>query len=136
MNQPAYAYADTGRSLLRALCIVSIAVGALSLIFILSGLSAFLASGLLMTIIFCIAVAFGLLQIILGSIGLKKSADPSQAGFFVVSGVILGALNLVSFILAGLVLGFISASSWNAITGFILPVLFIVYGFNGKKRQG
>jgi uncharacterized membrane protein YhaH (DUF805 family) len=48
----------------------------------------------------------------------KRSGDPTKAGFYIVSGIILVVLGLVS-----LILGFTSeaGTSWSSYVGFVLP---------------
>ncbi len=62
----------------------------------------------------------------IGFIGLRKSKEPSQATFFVVSGIAVGILMLLSMIL-----GF---SVWSLI-GLILPVAYIVGGYMLRVRE-
>jgi hypothetical protein len=65
-------------------------------------------------------------ETIVGFIGLKKSEDPSQTNFFVVTGFALGILMLLS-----MVLGF---SVWSLI-GLLLPVAYIVGGYMLRVRE-
>lgn len=64
------------------------------------------------------------LELILGIIGLKKSDEPSQANFFIISGIILSVLALV-----GLIIYF----QLTSLISFVLPVLYIVGGAMNKK---
>ncbi len=74
-------------------------------------------------------LAASVLEFILGIIGLKKCGDPAQAGFFIVSGIILCILSLASFIIN------IVSSSFDitGLIGFVLPVLYIIGGSMNKK---
>jgi Ca2+/Na+ antiporter len=56
--------------------------------------------------------------------GIKKSGDPSKAMFFIVTGIILCVLTLVSMIMNFQV---------TSLIGFVLPVLYIVGGAMNKK---
>jgi hypothetical protein len=71
-----------------------------------------------------IAIVGCLLELILGIVGLKKCGDASQANFFIVCGIILCALQLVSMIMSFSVI---------SLVGFVLPILYIVGGSMNKK---
>jgi hypothetical protein len=73
-----------------------------------------------------IGIIGGVLDLILGIMGMKKYADPSKANFFIISGFVLCALQLVSIILSFSVL---------SVIGFVLPVLFIVGGYQNKNAN-
>lgn len=53
-----------------------------------------------------------------------KSEDPSRANFFIVTGIVLCALYLISMIMSFNVLSLIN---------FVLPILFIVGGVQNKN---
>lgn len=63
-------------------------------------------------------------ELVVGIIGVKKSPDPKQFNFFIVSGIILCVLELVSMI---------SNFSVFSLIGFVLPVLYIIGGFQNKN---
>ena len=69
------------------------------------------------------------LELIIGIIGLKKCADPSQAGFFIVTGIVLVVLGLVSMFLT------ISNFQVTSLISFILPILYIVGGYMNKNAK-
>lgn len=71
-----------------------------------------------------IAIVGCALELILGIVGLKKCADPSQANYFITVGVVLCAIQLVGMIM--------SFSIWSLV-GFVLPILYIVGGSMNKK---
>lgn len=72
------------------------------------------------------------LTLVFGIIGVgKKSGDPGKGGFYVVTGVILCALALVSIILT---MAFsTSGFPWSSLINFVLPILYIVGGSMNKK---
>lgn len=63
-------------------------------------------------------------DLVIGIVGVKQSANPSKAMFFIVTGIVLGVLGLISLI---------SAFSFVSFIGLVLPVLFIVGGFQNKN---
>lgn len=69
------------------------------------------------------------LDLVLGIIGIKKCGDPSQAGYFIVTGIVLCALSLVSLIMSIASTGF----DVTSFVGFVLPILYIVGGNMNKK---
>lgn len=69
------------------------------------------------------------LDLIIGIIGLKKCGNPDKAGFFIITGIILCALSLVSLILTTLNLSFVVTN----LIGFVLPMLYIIGGILKKK---
>ena len=86
--------------------------------------------GLLMvaTILALINSVFELVVGIMG-VGKKKTADPSKAGFYIVTGIILCVLALITLILTMTNGG----SWWTSAINFVLPILYIVGGFQNKK---
>jgi hypothetical protein len=66
------------------------------------------------------------LDIVIGILGLKKCADPKQYNFFIVTGIVLSILELVS-----LVMNF----SPMSLIGFILPILYIYGGWQNKNAK-
>ena len=71
-----------------------------------------------------ILIIVSVVELIVGLMGYKKSDDPSQANFFIVIGIVLCILALVSMILSFQVTGLIS---------FALPVLYVVGGYMNKN---
>ncbi len=131
MNAPA-------KGLLKVVSILFIIFGAIATIVSLLGVfgSAVLSSvvgaiGGVLLLIMIVALLSSVLHLVLGIIGVgKRSADPSKAGFYIVSGIILVVLGLIS-----LILGFTSdaGTSWSSYVGFVLPILYIIGGFMNKK---
>jgi len=71
-----------------------------------------------------ILIIVSVVELIVGLMGYKKSDDPSQANFFIVIGIVLCILALVSMIMSFQVTGLI---------GFVLPILYIVGGYMNKN---
>jgi len=71
-----------------------------------------------------ILIIVSVVELIVGLMGYKKSDDPSQANFFIVIGIVLCILALVSIIMSFQVTGLIS---------FVLPVLYVVGGYMNKN---
>ena len=69
------------------------------------------------------------LMLIIGIIGVGKCGDPSKAGFFIVTGIILCALSLISLIIGTANGDF----QFTGLIGFVLPILYIVGGSMNKK---
>jgi hypothetical protein len=79
-----------------------------------------------------VAIINSVLMLVFGIIGVgKKSADPSKAGFYVIAGVILCVLALLSIILS--VAFTTSGFPWTSLISFVLPILYIVGGSMNKK---
>jgi len=120
-----------GKGILKVVSILFIVFGAIGAIFSIIALvgSAWLSTmtmgmtGILVvgTIIALIGSAF---ELVIGIIGLKKCEDPSQANFFIVTGIVLCALYLISMIMTFSILSLIN---------FVLPILFIVGGVQNKN---
>ena len=85
---------------------------------IVTGLSGLLVAGSVLMLITSV------LELILGIVGLKKCDAPSQANYFIVTGIILSILALI-----GLIMNF----QLTSLIGFVLPVLYIVGGAMNKK---
>ncbi|MFZ5975011.1 MAG: hypothetical protein ACOYU3_06350 [Bacillota bacterium] len=66
----------------------------------------------------------GILQLITGILGLKKSGDTTQADFFIMNGCILCGMILISMIISFQVI---------ALIGFILSALYIAGGVMNKN---
>ena len=120
-----------GKGMLKVVSILFIIFGAIATIVSIIGLvgSAWLAAatyGLagMFVVAMVIALIVSVLELVIGIIGVKKAADPTQANFFIVTGIILCVLALVSMILSFQV---------TSLIGFVLPILFIVGGVMNKK---
>ena len=66
---------------------------------------------------------------IIGILGLGKCGDPTKAGFFIVTGIVLCAFAFLSLILSIVGGGF----QFTGLIGFVLPILFIVGGVQNKN---
>ncbi len=120
-----------GKGILKVVSILFIIFGAIATILSLVGLlgSAYLTAvsyGLagILVVAMVIALIGSALELVLGIVGLKKCNDPSQANFFIVSGIVLCVLNLVSMIMS---------FSVTSLIAFVLPILFIVGGVQNKN---
>ena len=77
-----------------------------------------------------IMLIVSVLELVLGIVGVgKRAGDPSKAGYYIVTGIILCVLALVSLILTIANDG----SWWTNGIGFVLPILYIVGGSMNKK---
>ena len=122
-----------GKGILKVVSILFIIFGAIATIFSIIALigSSMVSSvigglGAILVVATIIALISSLLELVLGIVGLKKCADPSQANFFIVTGIVLCVLNLVSMIMSFSVLSLI---------GFVLPILYIVGGVQNKNAK-
>ncbi len=122
-----------GKGILKVVSILFIIFGAIATIFSIIALigssmvsSVFGGLGAILVVATIIALISSLLELVLGIVGLKKCADPSQANFFIVTGIVLCVLNLVSMIMSFSVLSLI---------GFVLPILYIVGGVQNKNAK-
>jgi hypothetical protein len=88
------------------------------------------AVGPLLIIGLIIGIIAALAELIIGIMGVKKAADASQAGFFITTGIILCAIQLISIILTMAAGGAFPVTS---LIGFVLPILYIVGGNQNKK---
>lgn len=125
-----------GKGMLKVVSILFIIFGGIAAIFMLIALFGAMAAASLLggfAIGLVLLAIFGLLlaavDIVIGIIGLKKCADPSQAGFFIVTGIVLCVLQLISLIWG------IASSGFDFLSfiGFVLPILYIVGGNMNKK---
>jgi hypothetical protein len=129
-----------GKTLLKVVSILFIVFGAIATVVSLlamigtAALSALDSAGAarvvgILVVAILIALVGGVLDLVLGIIGLKKCGDPSKAGYFITVGIILCVLSLISMI--------VSAASGNfqitSLIGFVLPILYIVGGTQNKK---
>lgn len=69
------------------------------------------------------------LELVLGIVGVKKCGDPSKAGYFIVTGILLCMFSVLSIILSAAGGSF----AWTGCIGFVLPILYIVGGNMNKK---
>lgn len=81
-----------------------------------------------------ISATMGILEIIFGILGIKRSAIPAQGRFFIVSGIVLCAMQVLNMLMhvirsGGLMLLVLPAG----LLGFVLPVLYIVGGIKNTK---
>lgn len=128
MNAPA-------KGLLKIVSILFIVFGVIatiiSLLAVLGSAALTAAAGivgilLLATILLLAASVF---EFVFGIIGLKKCGDPTKAGFFIVSGIILCVISLVS-----LIIGILNSSfQVTSLISFVLPLLYIIGGVMNKK---
>ena len=122
-----------GKGMLKVVSILFIVFGAIAIIFsIIAVLGASVAAAFAGSSVAILMVAAILLLIssvamlVIGIMGLKRCGDPSKAMFFIVTGIILCVLNLVSMILN---------FDWSSLIAFALPILYIVGGFLNKNSQ-
>ena len=134
-----------GKVLLKIVSILLIIFGVAAAVFAVLGLIVYaamadslgkLAGIIIVTIVLILVV--GMLDLVLGIVGLKKCGIPAQSSYFVTSGIVLCALSLVSLIhclagngfdvtIMGLPLGAL------AVTGTVLPVFYIIGGSKNKN---
>lgn len=120
-----------GKGMLKVTSILFIVFGAIAtIVSILAVAGAGLLSAATMGATNLIVVAAVILLIssvamlVIGILGIKRSSDPSKAMFFIVTGIILCVLNLVSMIMN---------FDWSSLISFVLPVLYIIGGFMNKN---
>lgn len=127
-----------GKTMLKVVSILFIIFGAiaalLSLIAVFGAavVSAYTEGiGAILLIATILMLIVSVVELVIGIVGLKKCADPSQSGFFIVTGIILCVLSLISLVLS------IAGSSFSAtgLIGFVLPILYIVGGSMNKNAQ-
>lgn len=128
-----------GIGLLKVVSILFVVAGAFALITSIftaagSALLAYLGihSGVTMTAAMVVSVIMGVLEIVFGSMGLRRCAMPAQGRFFIVSGVVLCAVQLLNMILHSINLGFLIVFG---LLGFVLPALYIVGGIKNIKAM-
>ncbi len=117
---------DGGKILLKVISVIFIIFGAIATVVSLIALITSTWLGVIWVIASIILLISSIIELVIGFVGLKKSDDPSQANFFIVSGLVLVILMFVSMIM--------SFSAWNLI-GFALPVLYIVGGYMMRNAQ-
>lgn len=126
-----------GKGLLKVVSILLIIAGAFAVITSIFGAagSALLSyleiqSGGTMTVAMIISAIIGILEIVFGSLGIKRCAIPAQGQFFLVAGIVLCAIQLLNMVLHSISSGFPQIAG---LLGFVLPVLYIVGGVKNKK---
>lgn len=122
-----------GKGILKVVSILFIIFGAIATVLSIIALlgSAYLSSlslglGGILIVATIIALIGSALELVLGIIGLKKCDNPAQANYFIVVGIVLCVLNLVSMIMS---------FSFTSFIAFVLPVLYIVGGFQNKNAS-
>jgi hypothetical protein len=121
--------------LLKTVSILLIVLGALSVAFLLHGLAYFASNGIAVLAVFCLGLLVAVLQIVIGSIGFKLCNKPAKGGFFLWAGAGLGVLCVLSLALVAVQYGIYSASTWNSVTGLILPILYLVGGIDILRSE-
>ncbi len=113
----------TGKALLKTASVLMIIFGSIALVISIVALA---QNGRLTGVqvgsyLGSVVVVFilSMLELVLGIIGLKRSGDVKSASFFIITGVVLSALGLISLILRVQIEGLI---------GFALPMLYIAGG--------
>lgn len=71
----------------------------------------------------------GVLELVLGIVGIKNVGDPAKASYFVAVGIILCVLSLIPLVISIINGGF----DFTSLIGFVLPILYIVGGSMNKK---
>jgi len=117
---------DSGKVLLKVISVIFIIFGVIAVIASLIALFTLSGLGTAWVVATIILLISSLIELIIGIIGYKKSADPGESNFFIVTGFVLGILMLISIVM--------SFSVWNLI-GFILPVLYIIGGYMLRSAQ-
>lgn len=105
------------------LMVLSIAIGPTLISLGLGNMLGVLGSlvGGVLFVVFLIPAAVNLF---IGIMGVKRSGNPNKANFFIVIGIILGALTLFSL--------FGALTIWNML-GLAMPVLYILGGIMNKR---
>jgi Ca2+/Na+ antiporter len=117
---------DGGKLLLKIISVIFIIFGVIATVVSVIALITSTGLGTGWVIASIILLAASVIELIIGFMGLKKSDDPSQSNFFIVTGFVLGILMFVSMIM--------NFSAWNLI-GFALPVLYIVGGYMMRSAR-
>ena len=129
-----------GKGILKTVSILFIIFGAIAAVICLVGILGFAALsttggvigagiGSLLMVATVLLLIVSVLELILGIVGLKKCGEPSQAGYFITTGIVLSVLSLVSMIVGIAGSGF----TLTSLIGFVLPVLYIVGGYMNRK---
>lgn len=139
-----------GKGMLKVVSILFIIFGAIGTIVTLIGLfgalalssmaaqldseileGAMAAVGGLLIVALIIGIIACVLELVIGIIGVGKAGDASKAGFFITTGIILCAIQLISIILTMLTPN--ATFPFMNLIGFVLPILFIVGGMQNKN---
>lgn len=120
-----------GKGMLKVTSILFIIFGAIATIVSILGLigagmisAVTMGATAILTVAMVLLLLVSVAELVIGIIGIKKSGDPTKAMFFVVTGIILCVLTLVSMIMSFQV---------TSLIGFVLPVLYIIGGFMNKN---
>jgi len=89
----------------------------------------YVSTGLVTTLII-LCFAGGAFMLVAGILGIKYAANPAKGGLLVNLGIGLVALQLIVVIVSAVG----SEITLSTITGFLLPVLFLVGALNLKKQ--
>ncbi len=126
-----------GKGLLKIVSILLIIAGAIAVITSIFGVagSALLTYleiefGGIMLAAMIISAIIGILEVIFGSLGIKRSEISTQGQFFIIAGIVLCAIQLLNMVLHSISSGFTQIAG---LLGLVLPVLFIVGGVMNKK---
>ena len=71
-----------------------------------------------------VSLVLSIFELVLGIVGLRRSENPEHANFFMISGVALCVVALISMILSFQV---------TSLIGFVLPILYIIGGAMQKN---
>lgn len=120
-----------GKGLLKVVSILFIVFGAIATVVSVLGLvgavwisSAVSDVGMMLMVAMIILLFGSLLELVLGIVGLKKCGDSSKAKYFIITGIILCLIMLVSVILNFQI---------TNLVGFVLPILYIVGGIMNNR---
>lgn len=113
----------SGKALLKVASVLMIIFGSIAIVISIVALAqgGRLAGARVGAYLGSVVVVFilSMLELVLGVIGLKRSEDVKSASFFIITGVVLSAVGLISLILRFQIEGLI---------GFALPLLYIAGG--------
>lgn len=89
----------------------------------------------MLTVSAILALIGAVVQLIAGIIGVKNWAKPEKAGVCILWGIIVVALCVVSNVLT--LIGYPeNFSVLSVLTGLVIPVLYLIGGFQNKKLLG
>lgn len=136
-----------GSKFLKVTGILMIIFGAIALVLSIIGIAgigmvASLATALgedisvgLLTVSCILSLLGAVAELVAGIVGIKNWANPKKAGTCIVWGIIVIAFCLLSNILT--LVGYPENFNFvNVVTGLVIPVLYLVGGFQTKKLQG
>ncbi|HHX37707.1 MAG TPA: hypothetical protein GX717_06985 [Clostridiaceae bacterium] len=87
----------------------------------------------LLIIAVVLAILGSVISLVTGILGVKYSARPDKAQICIVFGIITIAINVLSIILT--VVGDGDFSAMSALTGLVVPVIYLVGAFQNKKQH-